>query len=541
MKHTDNMKNNLIVLGTLPVLFIPLSSCNNAKPDKKSKQYNIIHIMTDDHAWQCISAYGHPISTVARTPNIDRLASQGMLFTNAYVENSISAPSRATLITGLYSHKHGQTTLSGGFNDECEVFPEILHDAGYQTALIGKWHLDAQPRGFDYYKVLDKQGEYYNPEFMSTDSDGKYIREEGYVTNLITDSAIGWLENRDPSKPFALMVHHKAPHRDFMPAPEYFGMYDDVTFPLPETFYDDYQTRGAAAHSQEMRIADYMTLRYDLKVDNIESEPNREQENWSKKGWEESYGRMTDAQKEAWQAYYGPRNRKFMEQNLSGDELAEWKYQNYLKDYMMCIASVDDQIGRLLDYLEENGLMENTLIVYTSDQGFYMGEHGWFDKRFMYEESFRTPVVAMCKGVIPAGTVCDELIQNIDFAPTYLDFGACAEKASDMDGASLKEIMKGHKPKNWRKDIYYHYYDYPSIHMVRWHDGVSDGRYKLIHFYGEGFKKDAGQNLDYYEFYDLEKDPDELNNQIDNPSFSTQIAKLKKRIEEYRENLGVTE
>lgn len=532
--------NSYLMAATAGVAtVVSLNSCKTER--EAEKQYNIIHIMTDDHSWQAISAYGHPISQMVSTPNIDRIAQKGMLFTQGCVENSISAPSRATLLTGLYSHKHGQKTLTKGFKEDNVVFPELLQQAGYQTAIVGKWHLKTEPRGFDYYKILEDQGEYYNPEFRTKETSGEYIREEGYATTLITDHAIEWLDHRDSSKPFCLLVHHKAPHRNWMPEEKYLELYEELEFPYPETFFDDYSTRGEAAKSQEMKIADFMTLRYDLKVNEIAKEPNDAQEKWSLNGWEASRSRMTPSQIAAWDAAYKPKNEAFLKENLKGDELTKWKYQRYMKDYMRTIKSVDEQIGRLLDYLETNGMMENTLIVYTSDQGFYMGEHGWFDKRFMYSESMRTPILAMCSGKIPAGVVCDALVQNIDFAPTYLDFAGVTPPV-EIDGLSLKEVMATNKiPQDWRKSLYYHYYDYPAIHAVRRHDGVYDGRYKLIHFYGKGEGKDAGHDLDYYEFFDLKTDPNEIKNVYGKPEYETEIKRLTNELNSYRKDLNVPE
>lgn len=514
-----------------------LTACREqARPER----YNIIHIMTDDHAWQAISAYGHPLSRLAPTPNIDRIARAGILFRQGCVENSLSAPSRAALLTGLYSHKNGQQTLSKGFREDNVVFPQLLREAGYQTAVVGKWHLDVEPYGFDYYKILHNQGEYYNPEFMSPETHGEYVAEEGYATTLITDHALEWLDGRDPGRPFALLLHHKAPHRNWMPEEKYFDLYEETEFPFPETFDDDFATRGPAAASAEMGIERFMTLRYDLKVNGIACEPNAAQESWSQHEWHAAYDRMTEAQRQAWDAAYASRNEEFLAANLSGEALRRWKYQCYIRDYMRCIKSVDDQVGRLLDYLEAHGLTENTLVVYTSDQGFYMGEHGWFDKRFAYSESMRTPIVAMCPGVIPAGTVSDALVQNIDFAPTYLDF-AGVRTSVPFDGVSFRPVTDGSVPDDWRKDVYYHYYDYPAIHMVRKHDGVYDGRYKLVHFYGDGAEKDAGNRADYYEFYDLKNDPCEVHNLYGTDGCQPEIDRLMERLRCYRAENAVAE
>ena len=534
----SNFNNLSLVTGSMLCAF--LSSCAGGGKTVQEERPNIIHIMTDDHAFQALSAYGGAISKIAPTPNIDRIAQNGMIFQRAYVENSISAPSRATLLTGLYSHKHGQEILTNGFKPDNVVFPELLQQAGYQTAIVGKWHLQVEPKGFDYYKILRNQGDYYNPEFATKETNGEYVREEGYATTLTTDYAIDWLERRDKNKPFCLMVHHKAPHRNFMPEPKYYNLYEEDEFPYPDNFFDDYENRGSAAKSQQMSIMNDMTMGYDLKVDELNDGELPPHLQWSQGDWKKARARMTPEQLKAWDAAYGPRNKEMLKANLTGKELAKWKYQRYVKDYMRTIKSVDDQIGRLLDYLEKNNMMENTIIVYTSDQGFYMGEHGWFDKRFMYEESFRTPLLIMYPKKIKAGSTCNELVQNIDFAPTYLAL-AGVESPIKMDGRSLVPLFSGEKPKEWRETLYYHYYDYPAIHMVRRHDGVSDGRYKLIHFYGQGSGKDEGVDVEYYELYDLVTDPHEMKNVYGDEAYKAHADRLIKELKKYQGDLNITE
>lgn len=536
------MRNiNKIAIVTGGVLSALFPSCATGKADNKvsADRPNIIHIMTDDHAFQALSAYGGAISKIAPTPNIDRIAHNGMIFNKAYVENSISAPSRATLLTGLYSHKHGQKILENGFRPDNVVFPELLQQSGYQTAIVGKWHLGVEPKGFDYYKILKNQGDYYNPEFATKETKGEYVREEGYATTLITDEAIQWLNKRDSSKPFCLLVHHKAPHRNFMPEPKYYDLYEGAVFPYPDTFLDDYSSRGSAATTQQMSIKNDMSMGYDLKVTELNNEAPAHLE-WSKSDWKRARARMTPAQLATWDKSYGPRNEAFLQAHLSGEELLKWKFQRYIKDYMRTIKSVDDQVGRLLDYLEKNGLIENTIVVYTSDQGFYLGEHGWFDKRFMYEEAFRTPLLVMYPKRIKAGSVCNELVQNTDFAPTYLAL-AGVESPLKMDGYSLQSLFSGKKPADWRQTIYYHYYDYPAIHMVRRHNGVSDGRYKLIHFYGAGQQKDKGTDIDYYELYDLVKDPKELKNVSADRAYSEHKDRLMIELKKYQKELAISE
>ena len=528
---------------------------------------NILYIMCDDHSMQTISAYGSAISKLAPTPNIDRLARRGMLFRSAFVENSLSTPSRACLITGLYSHQNGQRQLGEGIDTTRTFFSELLQKAGYTTGMVGKWHMHCRPKGFDYFHILNNQGSYYNPVFCSNREYGKYKQEKGYATTLITDHAIDFLERRDKSKPFCLLVHHKAPHRNWMPEEKYFGLYGDVEFPLPKTFWDDYATRGSAASTQKMRIDDDMRMIQDLKVpETLDTTDVESMDSYYALLGETS--RFTPEQRVAFDKYYMPRNKKFIEAKLSGKELVKWKYQNYIRDYVAVIRSVDDNVGRLLDYLEQNGLRDKTIVVYTSDQGFYMGEHGWFDKRFMYEESFHTPLIISYPGHVKEGTECNQLVQNIDFAPTFLDL-AGVKKPTEMSGRSLRPLFKGTNVKDWRKDLYYHYYDYPTYHLVRKHDGVRNERYKLIHFYGKGSDRAVQENkyqrtpgtseyytyqslkqinyfrddadIDYYELYDLQTDPDELNNIYGKPGTEKVTKQLLKRLREYRKELKVDE
>ena len=526
--------NNLSMLFVSALAF---TACSEQV--KEDTRPNIIHIMTDDHSFQTISAYGHPISKLAPTPNLDRLANEGMLCTSGYVENSLSAPSRATFLTGMYSHMHGQRTLGPGLDTCLTVFPELMQEAGYQTAIVGKWHLFCEPKGFDFYKILFDQGDYYNPEFKTKDTNGEYVREEGYATTLITDYSLEWLDKRDKTKPFCLLLHPKAPHRNWMPEQKYLNLYDDVEFPYPETLFDDYEGRDAAA-TQEMTIDKHMSWAYDLKVNQLKGTAKG---SWTDKDWERARNRMTPEELAAWDAAYDDENMEMIRKDLKGKELVKWKYQRYIRDYVRCIKSLDDQVGRVLDYLDKNGLTENTIVVYTSDQGFYMGEHGWFDKRFMYEESFRTPLIIRYPKLMKKQPVtCDALVQNIDYAPTYLDL-AGVEKPSWMVGRSLVDLMEneGKATQNWRKTLYYHYYDYPAIHQVRRHDGVTDGRYKLIHFYGEGKGKDKGNDIDHWELFDTDTDPLELHNVYDKKENQSVVESLKKELVNYRSTYKVKE
>lgn len=474
---------------SLVVLLSVLTAFNLRKKQKKSGPPNIVFIMSDDHAYQAISCYNGKLN---QTPNIDRIAKKGVIFTRSFVTNSICAPSRAVMLTGKFSHVNGHLDNSQAFNGSQVTFPKLLKAAGYETAMIGKWHLESEPTGFDYWNVLPGQGDYYNPDFIEM---GKKNKIEGYVTNLITDFSLKWLDKRDKKKPFCLLLHHKAPHRAWMPDTSYLDRYNDVEFPLPDNFYDTYEGRKAAA-SQEMHIKDFCPVN-DLKMCDEEGEVQGP----LRRSFEGQLKRMNPAQRTAWDKAYKSEIAYYKKAKLQGNELLKWSYQRYMEDYMRCIASVDDNIGRVLDYLEENDLAENTLVVYTSDQGFYLGEHGWFDKRFMYEESFRTPLVMKLPSKIKKGRI-DKLVQNIDYAPTFLDL-AGVKIPDQMQGKSLLHLMTGKKTKDWRKSIYYHYYEYPGPHDVKRHYGIRTDRYKLIHFYND---------INQWELYDLMQDSLEVNN-----------------------------
>lgn len=561
--------DNKSLLSFAALSCIVVTAQAQQKAAAATQRPNIVYIMCDDHAFQCISAYGSPISKLAPTPNIDRIAERGMRFDRAFVENSLSTPSRACLMTGLYSNQNGQRQLGEGIDTTRTFFTEQLQQAGYQTAVVGKWHMGCDPKGFDYYHIYNDQGQYYNPQYRGTDTDGKYIVEEGYSTDLTTDHALSFIEHRDTNKPFCLLLHHKAPHRNWLANTKYFGMYDNVTFPMPETFYDDYETRGSAVRTQKMSVTKDMRWEQDFKVPEMLDTANAD--SWdSYLSLMNEVNRMNPEQRIAWGKYYFPRNRRLLEARLTGKELDEWKYQNYIRDYMSVIKSVDESVGRVLDYLDSHGLTDNTIIVYTSDQGFYMGEHGWFDKRFMYEESLRTPLLIAYPGHIQPGSVCNKLVQNIDYAPTFLDLAGIS-KPKELPGRSLTPIFKaGDKVKGWRNSIYYHYYDYPTYHMVRKHDGVRTDRYKLIHFYGEGgldavkenkYQRQPGTRehgcmtyltslgyfepkdsaVNYNELYDLQADPHELNNLYGKPGYEKITKQLQKQLTDYRKSIGVDE
>lgn len=506
-------RNILMMCGLAPLATGCLST---APKESKTERPNIIYIMTDDHSYQTLSAYD---STFIRTPGLDRIANEGVTFTNSFVGNSICGPSRAIMLTGKHSHVNGFRDNSDTFDGTQQTFPKLLQQVGYQTALIGKWHLQSQPTGFDYWNILPEQGNYYNPDFISSTGEKRY---NGYVTDLITDFSTDWLDHRDKSKPFCLVVHHKAVHRVWMPPTKYLNEFKDRKFQVPTNFYDDYQGRTAAS-KQKMSIVKDMDLVYDLKMLDKEGDIKTDYRDAYQNG---EYGRMTDEQRSAWDAVYDPIIAEFKANNLTGRELAEWKYNRYMQDYLACVKSLDDNVARLLKYLDDNGLAENTLVVYTSDQGFYMGEHGWFDKRFMYEESFRTPLLMRFpKKYSNAHGKIKELVQNIDYAPTFLDIAGAAIP-DDIQGVSLLPLVSDSQPQEWRKALYYHYYEYPGEHAVKRHYGIRTDRYKLIHFYND---------IDSWELYDLQTDPHEMNNLYGQSEFKELADSLKVKLRELQE------
>lgn len=522
------MNKHLLQGCCLSTLIIGSFGCKTApEQEEKEEKPNIIYIMTDDHAYQALSAYSNDL---IETPGLDRIAEEGMRFTRSFVTNSISAPSRATLLTGKYSHENGVIDNAKTFDGSQVTFPKLLQDAGYQTAMIGKWHLKSDPTGFDYWKVLPGQGNYYNPDFIEM---GEQVRDTGYVTDLITDDVINWIDKaKGKEEPFCVLYHHKAPHRAWWPGPDHLNTYDDKEFPEPETLFDDYKGR-IAAEAALMEIDSNMYLSSDLKVkpELVKKENQRPGIEFPTRfgAYERNSGRMTKEQLKAWNEAYADRNEEFREfEDKQGKEFVRWKYQQYMEDYLRCIKSVDENVGRLLDYLEENGLKENTIVVYTSDQGFYLGEHGWFDKRFMYEESLRMPLLVRYPKEVKAGAVNDDIVLNLDFAPTFLDY-AGTDIPEQMQGRSLRPVLKGETPEDWRESMYYHYYEYPAWHAVKRHYGIRTDRYKLIHFY---------YDIDQWEFYDLKKDPLELHNEIDNPEYEDEIERLKEKMQEKRNKYG---
>jgi len=509
------------------LLFILVAACTTAEEPNKEEAGgppNIIFIMTDDHAFQALSAYD---STLLKTPNIDRIAREGVRFDRAFVTNSICSPSRAVILTGKHSHMNGLRDNIQRFDSTQTTFPKILRANGYQTAVIGKWHLKTQPTGFDYWRVVPGQGHYYTPEFRTPEG---LDTLDGYITDVITDLALGWLDTmRNDTMPFMLMYQHKAPHREWLPGPDHLGNFMDEPLPEPATLFDDYENRGTAAKEAEMLISEHMALTSDNKLhpDLVEELGFEEFMRWYAPVSQRNINRMSEEERKNWDAVYDPINEDFKENTPRGDELTRWKYQRYMQDYLACIQSVDDNIGRLLDYLEEKGLADNTLVFYTSDQGFYLGEHGWFDKRFMYEESFRTPMLMRWPGKIEPGTTNDYLVQNLDIPETILDAAGIAIP-SDMQGRSLLPLFEEENPE-WRDAVYYHYYEYPGIHAVKRHYGVRTDRYKLIHFY---------YDVDEWELYDLQRDSHEMNNLIDNPDYDDIKEQLMTRLQELQMQYG---
>jgi arylsulfatase A-like enzyme len=464
-----------------------------AKPAPASRP-NIVFIMTDDHAAHAISAYG---SRINKTPNIDRLAREGMRFDRCFAENSICTPSRAAILTGKYSHKNG-TPVFNTFDGSQPHVAKHMRQAGYHTGVVGKWHLGSEPTGFDFYTVLPGQGLYHNPFFL--DRNGRW-RTNGYSTDLITDFAINFVKNRPKEKPFFLCLHHKAPHRGWEPDAKHAKMFEDIDIPEPPTLRDDYRTRTDAAREATMTIARHLN-NGDLKL-----KPPPELTGTNRQQW------LNKVPMEVTVEVNG------QTETLTGDALLRWKYQRYIKDYLRCVASVDDNVGRFLEFLETSGLSTNTVVIYTSDQGFFLGDHGWYDKRFMYEESLKMPFIVRWPGVTKSNSVQNAIALNIDFAPTFLEM-AGAEIPQDMQGRSLMPLLRGRRPLTWRRSFYYRYYHDPGHHNTRAHYGVRTERHKLIYFW----KKNQ------WECYDLQTDPFELNNLYGNPAYEDLVDNLRREL-----------
>jgi arylsulfatase A-like enzyme len=499
---------SLLVIGLVFIHF----SCmeKEAKNNPSAERPNVLFIMADDMTTQSISAYGDIFAEVAPTPNMDQLASEGMLFDGVMCTNAICGPSRAAILTGNYSHNNGyyKNESGGRFDSTQWTFPQAFQANGYQTSLVGKWHLGTNPLGFDYYKFhanSGQQGVYWDPVY---NENGKIVKEAGYATNLTTDFALDWLENqRDQEKPFLMLLQFKAPHRPWDPDQKYEALWDSIEMPYPVTFDDDYSGREQTAGDTEMTM-DFLTNR-DMKLQVPEGLEGRD--------------------RIAWEFFGAKRDEIVQPEGMSYEEAKKWRFQHYIKDYLACVRSVDDNIGRVLDYLKETGLEENTLVVVTSDQGFYLGEHGFFDKRFIYEESLKMPFIVRYPGKVSPASVNKDIISNIDFAPTLLDL-AGIETDVPMQGRSFMPILKGETPDDWRQSMYYHYYEFPYWHHVQPHYGLRTSRFTLAHFY---------YNIDVWELYDLEKDPMQINNLIDDPDYSGMVKELKaelKQLQQYYEN-----
>ncbi len=517
------------ILFIVNFLFFALG-CDSIEGEKP----NIMFIMSDDHAYQAISAYDNRL---INTPNIDRIANEGMLFLNASVTNSICAPSRAVILTGKHSHINGKIDNISRFDDSQMTFPQLFKNEGYQTSMFGKLHFGNNPKGIDDFLILPGQGDYINPRFIGEKKDTIIT---GYVTDIITDLTLNWLKNkRDKNKPFLTFYLHKAPHRAWWPSPEKFAEFYDKKFPEPETLFDDYTNRGTAAKTAEMNLLTHMQYMQDSKVRPSVFEKMKNVEpkilyaigdgtffEPTSKSFTERYNRANADQKKKYDVTLDKISKDFETNwpNMSYKEKMQWKFQRYMQDYLATISSVDDNVGRILDYLDDSGLSENTIVVYTSDQGFYLGEHGWFDKRFIYDESFKTPLLIKWPNKIKPGTTNNEMVQNLDFAQTFLE-AAMIDSPSDMQGESLIPLLKGNI-HDWTRDaVYYHYYEYPSVHMVKRHYGIVNKNFKLTHFY---------YDIDEWELYDRINDPNEMNNLYHDPNYKDVIVGLKNELRELR-------
>ena len=518
MKLNQKKTKTLFMVSMIATsLLLSFSSCapQQSKTKKNDTRPNIIFIMADDHTTQAISAYDSIYAKYFPTPNIDRIANEGIRFDNVYCANAICGPSRAIIVSGKYSHKNGyyKNESGGHFNPNQWTFPEELQKQGYTTAMLGKWHLGTNPRGFDFYMYHNNKGQqgfYYNPVY---DYNGTNVTINGYCTNITTDSAVAWIDKvRDSGKPFAMLLHYKAPHRNWFPdttRANYKNMYPDTDMPYPATFNDDYKGREKTAGDTWMTMDNFNHK--DMKLTPPAGLKGKELSKW------QSYGNNPG---QVWL----PKGCKTVK------EARKWKYQRFIKDYLACVKSVDDNVGRVLDFLDKNGLAENTIVVYTGDQGFYLGDHGFFDKRLIYEPSFRMPFLMRYPAKLKAGQTDQHLISNVDFAPTLIDF-ADVKIPAEVQGHSFKDIIEGKKEVKWNNKVYYHYYEWPFWHHVQPHYGMRTKRYKIAHFY---------YNIDVWELYDMEKDPNEMNNLINDPAYAEIAAKLKKELKQLMIDVGDT-
>ncbi|MFC2080375.1 sulfatase [Bacteroidota bacterium] len=497
-----------LVLIVLSIIAIAASYNSGIKDN--SRPPNILYIMADDHTANAISAYNLRYAEVLKTPNIDRLAEEGAMLTNCFVTNSICTPSRATILTGKYGHLNGVYTLWDDFDSEQQNVAMLLQDAGYETAIIGKWHLHTKPNGFDFFSVLPGQGKYFNPVFREMDQEwvlnGKEgTTYEGYATDIIADKTITWLKNRDESKPFFLMSHHKAPHGLWEYAPRFEHLFDGVDIPEPESLFEDksHRSEGSREFGRDM-----------LDLSKRMSEGNKG------RGWPTG---LLDVS------------------GMNEEEIIRATYQKYLKDYLRVVAAIDENVGRVLDYIDEAGLAENTIVIYTSDQGMFLGEHQYYDKRWIFEEGIQMPFLIRYPGEIEAGTVCNDMVTNLDFAELFLDY-AGVDIPADMQGRSFRPNLEGKTPKDWRTSMYYRYWMQIEGSAVPAHYGIRTEDFKLIHFYGKGLQKKGTtvgwDTPDTWELYDLQKDPYEVKNEFENPEYSEVIKELKAELYELKEGYG---
>lgn len=517
------LKNYLTMRSAQHFIWIILLSLAFAQASEKPP--NIVFLFTDDHAVQAISAYG---SKINKTPNIDRIAAEGAIFRNSFCTNSICGPSRAAILTGKHSHMNGFLRNSDRFDGSQQTFPKLLQTVGYQTAVIGKWHLGSTPQGFNYWEILPGQGHYYNPDFIQMDGTRK--RYTGYSSDIVTDRATEWLGGLDKTKPFLLMLQFKAPHRGWAPAPRHLQDVEEKPIPKPETFHDRYQGRTSLLKDNKMTVSHHMHWGHDMKFHG----KNRFPEHFVSGMANDEYKRMTDEQKKIWDSYYAPRNEKFIQDveagKLSTEQIVDWKFQRYMTDYLKCVASVDENVGRIREYLEKHGLADNTIIIYSSDQGFYLGEHGWYDKRWMFEESLKMPFMIRWPGVVKPGTQPEAMIQNIDYAPTFLE-AAGVPIPSDIQGRSMLPILKNDGPPTpeWRDAIYYGYHEDGGIHNVPAHDGIRTDRYKLMFF----------PKTSEWQLFDLIEDPNELKSVHENASYAPVFKEMRERYTSLRESYSV--
>ena len=506
-----------IIKSTILVLLFQAVSCKTSEK-RVDNRPNIIYIMSDDHSAKAISAYGSRLASVMKTPNLDRLAHEGILLNNCFVTNSICTPSRATILTGKYSHKNGVRTLKDHLSTDNKTVAHYLGDAGYETAIIGKWHLHVEPQGFDHWQVLPSQGLYFNPEFKTKGLDTntpykkrKMKKYNGYVTDVITDLSLDWLKNRKDNKPFALMMQHKAPHALWEYNPKYEHLLDGKTIPEPETLFEDKSHRAPETITKEnnlVRLGKRMSGQ--MRISTV-----HDYKEWP--------------------------TGKLNVEGMSKKEMVSATYQKYLKDYLRTVASVDESVGRILDYLEETGLAENTIVIYTSDQGMFLGEHQYLDKRWIFEESIKMPFLVRWPKALDNGKQVDEFVTNVDFAPTLLDMaGVTAPK--DMQGKSFLPLLKGDSISNWQQSVYYRYWMHRD--MTPAHFGIRTNKYKLIFYYGLNLDTNSfghPESEPAWELYDLEKDPNEMNNVYNDEAYKDIVRALKKELLEKRTQIGDTD